>query len=529
MVSDKEENPDWLRGPDMAADVDSSIEEDNSLEELVETLERKSDFLSAVLDTIDALVVVLDARGRIIRFNGACERTTGYASEEVKGRSFHFLLPPEQQDEVTSVFNQLVAGDQRSKFENFWITRDGERRLISWSNTVLRGDGGPVRYIIGTGLDITEQRQVQQERERLLAELTHRAAQLDATIASVADGLVIYGASGDILLTNPAAERMLGYSPETVEKPLDERMRLLRVESADGRSLSVERLPVYRALRGETIEGEVLVFHPAPDLDLWTSSSAAPIRTPEGDILGAVATFTNITPLQRLQEQRAQYILGIFHGLRTPLTVVQGQAQLMLQLLRSAGVNGSIQHSAQSVIAGAHRMSVLLRDLVDLMHLEAGQPLMLNRVMLAPRAFVLDLRDRLRGLLDMDRVRVESQPELPELLADPDRLERILTNLLSNAVKYSPPGSPVTVKLDERAGRVVISVSNQGAGISPEELPSLFEPYLRRRLALTSPESLGLGLYITKGLVEAHGGSIWVDSEAGHGSTFSFSLPVAKM
>jgi signal transduction histidine kinase len=105
-------------------------------------------------------------------------------------------------------------------------------------------------------------------------------------------------------------------------------------------------------------------------------------------------------------------------------------------------------------------------------------------------------------------------------------LERILINLLSNALQYSDRGTKIAVDLAQRDGEVVTSVTDRGHGIPPDELPQLFEPYQRVQLAQERRESVGLGLYIAKGLVEAHGGRIWVESELGKGSSFSFSLPV---
>lgn len=498
--------------------------------EAAETLERERDFLSAVLHTIDALVVVLDRHGRIIRFNRACERITGYSYEEVRGRPlWDILLLPDEVEAVRSVFGQLRSGEYPSTFENYWLGKHGERHLISWSNTVLLDQSREVRFVIGTGIEVSEQRRVERERERLIAELERRAAQLDGMLASVAEGLVIYDAAGNILRVNPTAERMLGYTAEVRKLSMRERIRLLRIETPEGEAVSERSWAVSRALRGETLTGEVTVFHVGPGEGLWVSVSSAPIKSQDGSIFGAVATFTNITPLLKLQEQRAQYILGISHGLRTPLTVVQGQAQLLQQQIQSIGAPAGMQRSAEAVATGAYRMSVMLRDMVDLMQLESGQPLRLNWVALDPREFVLNLKERLANLLDVERVKVESRRELPYALADPDRLERILVNLLSNALKYSRPDSDVTLQLGQRADALIVSVEDRGDGISNKELSALFQPYMRRRLALTAPETLGLGLYITKGLVEAHGGEIWVESDVGRGSTFSFSLPIAGL
>jgi PAS domain S-box-containing protein len=517
-----------LRYPDLTGQEDQAAGEQPPLEELAESLETERDFLSAVLYTVDALVVILDTQGRIIKFNRACEQVTGYTYAEVRGKPlWDLLLLPEEVEPVKGVFGKLRAGDFPSKYENSWVTRWGEPRLISWSNTALLDQRGDVRYVMGTGIDVTEQRRVEREREQLLMESELWAAQMDAAISSVADGLVIYDATGKVVRTNRAAERILYHSDEAREMSIVELMASVRAETFEGRPFPADRLPVVRALRGETVEGEVMAFRLTPEADLWVSASAAPIRAQDGAILGAVATFTNITQLQRLQEQRSQHILGISHGLRTPLTIVQGQAQLLLHALRSEGLNSGMERSAEAVVTSAYRMSIMIRDLVDLMQFETGQPLRLNLVALDAREFVLALVDRLRSLLDIGRVRVESEARVPSVLADPDRLERILVNLLSNALKYSPPDTEVVIRLAQRSSGVVISVSDRGEGIPEAELPSLFEPYLRRRLALTSFESLGLGLYITRGLVEAHGGEIGVDNREGKGSTFSFSLPTA--
>ena len=169
----------------------------------------------------------------------------------------------------------------------------------------------------------------------------------------------------------------------------------------------------------------------------------------------------------------------------------------------------------------------MIRDLVDLTEVEAGRPLKLNRVPVDLRSFMLGLRERLAGLLETERVRVEALERLPQVLADTDRLERILINLLSNALRCSAPGTEVTVTLSRHNNEVITSVTDRGIGIPPMELPLLFQPYRRTMVVRRPQERLGLGLYITKGLVEAHGGRIWAQSEVGKGSTFSFALPAA--
>ena len=124
-----------------------------------EALEKERSFIAAILDTAGALVVVLDTKGRIVRFNNACEKGTGYFFEEVKDKSlWDLFILPEEAEYVRTVFEKLKGGDFPNEFGNYWLTKDGKRRLIAWSNTTLLDDHGSVWYVIGTGIDITERR-----------------------------------------------------------------------------------------------------------------------------------------------------------------------------------------------------------------------------------------------------------------------------------------------------------------------------------------------------------------------------------
>lgn len=243
--------------------------------------------------------------------------------------------------------------------------------------------------------------------------------------------------------------------------------------------------------------------------------------------LEAVATALNrmVDEIRFREEQRDDLLRAVSHDLRQPLTVIQAQAQLTQRTARQAGLD-SAERSAGAILTSAQRMNAMIQDLVDSARLEAGQLRIAVQPVQLP-TFVSDLRERMAGTPGAERIRVQPAGALPAVLADPDRLERILSNLLSNAIKYSTPGTEITVTFDRRNDEVVTSVSDRGPGIAPEELPHLFERYYRARTERERAEGVGLGLYITRLLVQAHGGRIWVDSQPGQGSTFSFSLPAA--
>ena len=352
-----------------------------------------------------------------------------------------------------------------------------------------------------------------------------RAAELDAIIGSMADGLGILDTQGKFVRANQAATNIARLSPEDVAKPLDEQWALLHPETAEGEPLTVADERVRRALQGETVRGLLAKLHPRPGEVVWISASAAPIRGPRGEILGTVATFTDITALHELQEQREDLLRAVSHDLRSPLAAVPGQAQLCERRLAQAAMEPE-RTSAETIIAAAQRMDRMIQDLVDAARAEAGQ-IRLERQPVDVRAFALDLKQRLAPTMETARVEVQVPEGLAPVWADPARLERILTNLWSNALEYSTPGTPVTVSARQEDGRVITSVTDRGPGIPPEDLPRLFQRYFRARTTPQPREGLGLGLYITRKLVEAHGGRIWVESQVGVGSTFSFSLPVA--
>ena len=224
------------------------------------------------------------------------------------------------------------------------------------------------------------------------------------------------------------------------------------------------------------------------------------------------------------EEQRDTVVHTVSHDLRNALMIIQGQAQLFLRQLGKAGLKGPEMHGAEAIVTSAKRMNAMIEDLVDSARLESGQ-LRLEKRPVDLNAFVSDLLHRAKEAMDVGRVKVDIPAELPTVLADPNRLERILTNLLTNALKYSPLETEVLFRAESTNKEVLVSVSDRGIGIAPEDIPNLFQRYYRAKGARKA-EGLGLGLYITKMLVEAHGGRIWVESELGRGSTFYFTLPL---
>jgi signal transduction histidine kinase len=226
-----------------------------------------------------------------------------------------------------------------------------------------------------------------------------------------------------------------------------------------------------------------------------------------------------IRRLERMREQREDFLRAVSHDLRNPLQVVLLQAE---RIGRATADAPEVRRPVSAIRFAGRRMERMLRDLTDAAQLEVGE-LRLARERVDLRAFVEHLLEVEQGVLDSSRVENRVDPLLDPLEVDPDRLDRILVNLLGNALKYSTGAVQIGAEVAGQA--LCITVADKGPGIPPDDLPRLFERYYRGHRH--EGEGLGLGLFIVKGLVEAHGGEIGVASTQGEGSLFTIRLPLA--
>jgi PAS domain S-box-containing protein len=350
------------------------------------------------------------------------------------------------------------------------------------------------------------------ERARLYEEAQHANARYRKLFEGMADAALVADEATRIVDANHAATELLEYSLEE--------LRQLRLDDVivGGMELVREHL-VRRPGHGQwQSEFEVRKRDGSyAPVEAWGTS----VRLPGGTVY--VGSLRDISA-RRQQEQAQQELLAmVSHELRSPLTSIKAYAQLM-QMNQAYN-----EHAVEAIIAQTTRSDRLIDDLMDVARLEAGRlPLYPTRVELI--AVVQSAAEQVRTSNSLHTVRVVA-PEKPLYGRwDRDRLEQVLQNLLSNAVKYSPNGGEVIVHLEDLGEVARVTVTDQGIGISPDALGHLFERYYRStNRASRNVKGLGLGLYISRALVEAHGGRIWAESPGlGQGSSFSFTLPYAE-
>lgn len=498
--------------------------------QLMEEIQIRAAEMDATFQALTAGVTVHDLSGRITRLNPAAAAITGLTPEDrftpLEERSVRLgfrtpdgrPFPPAELPVSHALRGETVHG------VIFSGESHGRTRWLYGSAAPIVSREGTILGAVSSLVDVSEQRELQEQQQRLMEEMEQRAAELDAVIASMAAGVVVYDSSGAPVRSNPAADHLLGLSGSRELSLMSDRTTMVQVETPAGQLLQPEETPVGRALRGERVDGFVIVLRDPDEKRFWISTTAAPILGPGGKVLGAVATLADVTEQHLLQEQRDDFVRAVSHDLRGPLTTILGHAQILHRFLSTASEEERWIRSAQSIVTSGRRMDTMIQDLVDSARLEAMQ-LRLDKKPLALAPFLVELLDRSAGLIDQSRLVIEVPADLSLIDADPARLERIIGNLVSNALKYSE--STVTVGAESRAREVVISVRDQGAGIAPEDVPRVFERFFRSD-KVRRAEGMGLGLHITRGLVEAHGGRIWVESEFGKGSTFFFTMPAVN-
>ena len=369
-----------------------------------EILDAEREFISTLLDTVGALVCVLDKKGRIVMFNRACEETTGYRFDDVKGKYvWDLFLVQEEIEPVTQLIRNLQAGMFPSRYENYWLTKDGEKRMIVWTNTVLLNDAGEVKNVISTGIDITEKRKIEEKEKQRVLELAHvsRLSTMGGMATQIAHEL------------NQPLSAITTYS--------DACLYMLK-------SLSEENLDLVTALRG--------IKHQAQR---------------SGDIIRGLRNFVSKGELQ------------------TSTTEINALVHSVINLT----------------------MSELRKNNVD--------------------------------------VNFSFDETLPLIFTEKILIEQVILNLVRNAIDAITEANSVTREVHihtllNKENMIEVRITDTGPGLSSDQIETIFNAFVT-----TKPQGIGMGLPISRTIIEAHGGKLVVESERKNGASFIFTLPLKKI
>ncbi len=365
------------------------------------------------------------------------------------------------------------------------------------------------------------------EEANLLAEAQRTQQRSQAIIQNSADGIVLIDAHQRVVGFNPALERLTGWRAEDViGAPCYE---VLQTQS-QGRGRCQDLCPVRGAGERDSLFAECQIRSRDGRL-IDVGISYGVIRDDRGRLEGVVEVIRDISQQKELDRLRSDFVSTVSHELRTPLALIKGYAATLLR------PDIELEHEMrqrfiQQIDEAANRLTRLIDNLLSVSRIEAGRLEVLPASLDLSRLASKVIQD-LTGVAIAHQLVLQVTAPRPTAWADADKVEQILLNLLHNAVKFSPPGSVITLSIadgpaDEATGRgyLLVSVQDQGRGVPPEHRDRIFERFYQVETGVArSASGTGLGLYICKNLVEAHGGRIWMEPAEGGGSIFRFTLP----
>lgn len=361
------------------------------------------------------------------------------------------------------------------------------------------------------------------ETANLYAAEAARRAWLLSVIDQLPEGIILLDANGRVTAMNQAVVALSCGDTGTIDRygnPM-----IFDIRSPEGRTVAFEDLPLVRAFQaGEVVTGNEYLLRQRDGRFVPILASAAPVRNEQGRINGATIIIQDISKAKEFDRMREEWAAIIAHDLRQPAAVIRIMTEL-LPSLRAGTLEPKERDALDRISAASERLNRMIDDLLDISQIEARRlsvkqrPADLGALI---NNVVANHRDTTSGLA------VFASESTGQAYVDPDRIQQVLENLLSNAVKYGEPRTPILVEMTGRANEFEITVTNRGPGIAPDQLPVLFGRFSRTREAKTeNTPGLGLGLYISKGLVEAHGGKMWVESSPGQFTCFHFTVPRA--
>jgi len=526
-----------------------------------------TDAILAGIVTISAdAIICVDDSQKIIFFNEGAEAVFGYAGDEVMGQSLEKLIPERYRSTHSShvrAFGKSPVKARRmgERGQILGLRKNGEEFPAEAAISHLGPEGQRVYSVVLR--DVTERRRAH-ETQRFLAEAGEAlASSLGAeetlrnvarlAVPTLADACVVHSFHGEqfhgVAVTHVDQPRAADLERERTEHPVD----------PSGSHPMAEVMRTGRAIVWTSADKSSQVPASTRDYlkDIFSKSPAAAIIMPlaaRDQILGVIGLYreeghydnndlflaaelarraavaidnARLHDLVRAGVQSRDDMIGIVsHDLRNPVNAVKMLTGVMLNRKRDEPLPAEVAEYASVIRQAAEQMDGLISDLLDVTRVEAGR----LAVDLKRENTEELLSDALRTLAPVTNeksitLRLNSPDDLPDVIADRERIGQAISNLVGNAVKFSPAGGEIIVRVAVLDREVLFSVSDKGKGMSAEQLSHAFDRFWQS--SRTDRQGAGLGLAITKGIVEAHGGRIWAESSLDAGSTFYFTLPVA--
>lgn len=401
-------------------------------------------------------------------------------------------------ERVGSIF--LAEKERRQEF-----TREDEETLVLFASQATMAIANARRH-----------------REERLAR-----ADLETLIDTSPVGVVVFDAlTGAPKSFNQEARRIVD-SLRNVDQSPEQLLEELNFKRADGREVSLQEFPMSELLSfGETVRAEEIVMRVPDGRSITVLLNATPIHSDDGTVESVVVTLQDMADVEELERLRAEFLAMVSHELRTPLTSIKGSVATIMDA--GADLDPAVMRQFVRIISDqADHMNALVADLLDVARIETGT-LPVDPEPAEVGVLVNRARSTFGSTEGRNDLAIDVEPDLPLVMADRRRIIQVLGNLLANAARNSPESAVIRVTAAREGVHVAVSVADEGRGIPAESLPYLFRKFYGAQSEDQGGDT-GLGLAICKGIVEAHGGRIWAESDGpGTGARFTFTLPTVE-
>ena len=352
--------------------------------------------------------------------------------------------------------------------------------------------------------------------------LLKEQARLAAIFRHSTDGILTVDNALRIIDFNPAMERLTGWRESEVLGQFY--FKVLRPQDRYGNNLGLEDSPILQAFAGQEVVNREMIICARDGQRFTVAVTASCVRSVKEEPTSGILNVRDLTRERQQEEQRSTFISVISHELQTPIAIIKGYASTLARSDAKLDPT-ALRSRLKAIEEEADRLDKLVGNLLYASRIQANG-LQMDIASLDLGYLIRSVVRRLRAKTPGVNIMLSIPPQLPTVMADRDRIEEVLQNLLDNAVKYSPRRAEITVACYATGEEVIVSVRDAGMGISLREQEQIFNRFQRASgSSVQSMPGAGLGLYICRAIVEAHGGRIWMQSTLREGSTFSFSLP----
>lgn len=510
---------------------------------------------AAIIDSSEDAIISKDLQSRVTSWNKSAERMFGYTEPEMLGELIRVLIPKDRQQEEDDIIARLKRGERVEHYETVRRRKDGREIQVSLTISPVKDEHGNITGASKIARDITRQKQTEErlqiihqvgkaisanlDTNAILQQVTDSTTRLSGAafgaffynkIDSAGEAYMLYALSG----APREAFDKLGMPRNTaIFKPTFDGKGIKRSEditadpeygkSAPHHGMPHGHLPVvsYLAIPVISQNGAVLggLFFGHPRKAMFTTEHEELVAAIAGQAAIALDNAKLYTEINALNNKKDQFIGFASHELKTPLTTIKGY----LQLTASGAI--SPEETLKKVDKQVERLEGIVADLLDISKIQAGKmDLEFERISLFQ--LVKESTDSVNS--SKHNVTIVHPPDDITVTADRRKLLQVLVNLLSNAAKYSDAGREINITTRVFGDQAVITVTDQGIGIAKEHLNNIFNQYFRVSEGQGKAEGMGLGLYISKEIMEAHGGKIWAESEVLKGSSFHLEIPLDK-